>query len=214
MKTLSPRDREILRALIFHVGAFTARQLISHWWPQTAAGRKNGARRIRLLCERKLIVTKTLHVKAIRGVQLIGVGGPGLSQANPAVLSKESTRRWDLPIRRASVVIASERARQIFGGLPRRSFHALHSLNHCLGVSQMYLELLRNRPDLVSRWIGEHEFDAPAFREAQPDALIASPSGEPERAFEFGAAYSTTRYQRLQQMLEEKQLPYEIYGAA
>jgi hypothetical protein len=166
-----------------------------------------------LLAESDLIQWKPLHVKALAGVELIGRGGPGLPPVDPMLLSRECKRRWELPVKRAAVVTASDRARRIFGGPSRRSAHSLHHLNHALAVSQTYLAFLKHRPELATHWVGEDEFEAPAFCEAQPDALILDAAGDPQLALEFGSDYGTDRYRRLQETLQEKSLPYEIFGA-
>lgn len=213
MTTLTNRDHEIIRALAHHVSALSEEQILWKWFPRTAAGRKNGQRRLRALTKGQILVRQVVHAKTIRQARLICDCPMHLPPPDFNALARESRGAWSLPVRPAVIYSATTRIRRLVGGAPAMKV-TLPSLSHTLGVSAVYIAILAQSPDLIDLWHGEHECISTGFREAQPDAFLKNKSGQTILAFEFAADYPPDRFRRLDTTLRSKQIPYLVYGAA
>lgn len=213
MIRLTLRDLEVVRALVHCVAIFTEAQILDAWWPRTAAGQKNGRRRLYALVRANILARQIVVAKRfdkVRGLHHILPTDPPPDFNSLARNSRES---WAIEQSPAAIYSATQRAADVFGGRARTGVFS-HTISHSLGVSAIYLTVRSLWPDMLQGWQGEHLCKSSEYREAQPDAFITDDEGQRVIAFEFAADYPPSRFKRLDDTLRSKQLPYMIFGAA
>lgn len=213
MIKLTPRDLEVLRALVLAVAIFTETQILDAWWPQTAAGRRNGRRRLRALVQANIFARQVVVAKRFGRVRELLHVLPSEAPPDFHSLARSSQESWDIEQRPVAIYSATSRAAAVFGGRARTGVFG-HTISHSLGVSAIYLTVRSLWPDMLTGWQGEHLCNPTEYREAQPDAFITDDKGQRVIAFEFAADYPPSRFKRLDDTLRSKQLPYVIFGAA
>lgn len=213
MKTITERDREIINALVCCVSVFSEEQLLQTWWPNSAAGRKNGQRRLKALVAGHLLRRQVVIAKSVTRVQLLAHITPKSTLPDFSEIARASRETWAIEQRPITIYSATRRCRNYLGGISQMRLF-LHTISHSLGVSAIYLAARSLWPDLIGGWVGEHECKPTTFREAQPDAYLADAAEQKLLAFEFAADYPAERFKRLDSTLRSKQIPYVVFGAA
>ncbi len=113
---------------------------------------------------------------------------PGEASPDAAKVSYRLKARWTAPDRPLRVYFATRKAMQIWGGRAGRIRFPLQA-THDVHVTQMYLRVVAEQPELAERWIGEDAVET-EDRGKRTDALIVDPGGRTVCAMEFGGAYA------------------------
>jgi hypothetical protein len=128
-----------------------------------------------------------------------------------SALSWKLCKRWEVAPKPTTVYVASPKFVKRLGGVSTGTLHNLAAVSHDLHVSEVYLCLVRNSPNLARLWVGE-DVIAPT-REGQklPDAMLCNGQGEPALVIEFGGAYPPERLRAFHEDCKQRNLPYEIW---
>lgn len=210
---LTERDREIVGMLCCRVRIVSLSQIAKHWWTDAKQGLENARRRLSALENAGLL--KHVHVMARPLPKLTAPvvswkpGGPAPGFGS---IAWQLQSRWTSEPLKTRVYIATTRATNLFGGRAAGRIKQEFQATHDLGVCEMYLQLCKQRPEEVSRWIGEDALAPHRRGQKLPDAIIATSADErPELVLEFGGAYDKQRLIDFHADNEERKLPYEIW---
>jgi hypothetical protein len=126
--------------------------------------------------------------------------GFGSSRPNFGKLSTFLRTRKSLPARQLTVVWATRKTADIFGGAVPEINPA--QLAHCLRVTEIFLNVARKECHRSSHWLGEHVLAARGLSVGSyvPDAaFVERRSGALRivRAFEYGGQYGTERLEQI-----------------
>ncbi len=209
--TLSRRDIDIVRALTTRVRLLTVEQVAAGWWPGAREGREQAARRLRELCTVRLLEERPILAEPFIALsQPIVVWIPGDQEPDHHSTAWQLQRRWTETARQTLVFIATSFAADTLGGVAPR-LPTLGQETHDLHVSEVYLRLRRERPELADRWLGEEIVRPTRIDEKLPDALIVDAQGHPARVIEFGGRYDHKRVCAFHEDCAARGLPYELW---
>jgi hypothetical protein len=135
---LTPRDREILQALVQKVRLFSQRQIADHWWNGELP---NTRRRLKRLAERGLVERITVLARAIPVLKSPLVSWrPGDASPDFGSIAYHCQERWRRRPARPSVVwLATKGTSQSFGGTPGGQLKHPTQATHDLGVAAVWL---------------------------------------------------------------------------
>ena len=209
---LTARDQEIIRALTRRVRIMTLELVCSTWWQQTDAAQSTARRRMTQLVEADWVGCRRVPTRPLLNLsEPVWTWRPGATAPDPHAISWRLQRRWTQPARQRVVYFATRRANERFGGAARGRIKNLSQVTHDLHVTLVYLNLLRQTPELALCWIGEDEL-APERRHAKlPDAVLRDRQGHVFRVIEFGGAYSARRVLSFHNDCAQRGLPYELW---
>ena len=210
---LTARDLEIVRTLSLKVRIFSLRQLASSWWKPTKVGQDNARRRLLAVCDAGLLECTEVMARPLPAIEApVVTWRPGEPEPDLGSASWLLQSRWTEPPRQTTVYLATKKGANRYGA-PRRG-ELKHSLQatHDLGVSEVYLQLLRADPDAASEWVGEDTFASRRRGQKLPDAMLVPASGEePRMVIEFGGAYARHRLESLHRDCQARDLPYQVW---
>lgn len=209
---LTERDSEILEVLATRVRCLSVRQVAAYWWSAGAEGHRNACARLR-----KLTQAGWLHSDAVLARPLptlhapLAVWAPEDPCPNFATLSYALKSRFISPVANTPIVFAARLAASRFGGNPGRAPRRAEA-THDLGLAQVFLKLLRERPNRAKRWIAESELARGGSNAARkiPDAMIRSRGGQ-ETAIEFGGEYSKAKLTAFHEDCAARERGYELW---
>lgn len=211
--TLTDRDRDIVLTLCSKVRIIALDQVANTWWAGSARATENARRRLSQLVEGGLL--KSASVMAVPLPELMRpvlVWRPSDAKPDFGAAAWQLQSRWKSSAKSTRMYLATTRATRIFGGSAPGRIKQEFQATHDLGVTEMFLLVRRQRPELVVKWIGEDVL-AP-YRRGQklPDAVIAEqPDTRPELVLEFGGAYDKPRLFDFHCDCEQRGLPYEVW---
>lgn len=206
------REHDLTAALAWHVRLFSFEQIVRTWWPNSRSAKKNAGRRLKELCQRRLITRLEVQARPLLPLYKPLVSWcPGKSPCDFSALSWQLEKRWQLAPVQTSVFVANSYLVNRLGGVATGSLHNLAAISHDLHVSEVYLCLYRNTPELARLWVGEDMLAPTRERQKLPDAILYDPQGKPQLVIEFGGAYSTDRLKAFHEDCEQRNLPYEIW---
>lgn len=209
--TLTDRDADLLKALTTCVQLFTAEQISRSWWADRGASLTQARRRLRALCAGRL-----LEERPILAEPFLSLSEPiltwKLGDSAPAyhAIAWRLQSRWTETARETVVYLATDFAADTVGGVAAR-LPTLGQETHDLHVSEVYLRMRRERPQLAAFWLGEEIVRPTRIDEKLPDALIVDPQGNPVRVIEFGGRYDHKRVAAFHLDCESRGLPYELW---
>ena len=208
---LSERDIDIIRTLTTRVRLLTAAQVADCWWLGTRAGQDQAARRLRELCALQLLEERPILAEPLLELAApILNWGPGDEEPDHHAIAWRLQRRWVEATRETLVFIATSFAADTLGGVAAR-LPTLGQETHDLHVSEVYLRMRRERPELAAHWLGEEIVRPTRIHEKLPDALIVDAQGNPARVIEFGGRYDHKRVCAFHQDCAFRGLPYELW---
>ena len=190
--TPTPRDEQILAALCTRVRLFNLPQIAETWWADAADPAAAARRRLA-----KLAAVDLVNVVRAAAAPLPPLDGPVLSwcpgESDPdcgSAAHRLRTRWLAAGPRATDVYVAGKSAAGVYGGAAAGKLKTGYQATHDLGVSEMYLRLVRESPADAARWVGEDRL-APHYRGGKlPDAALADrPDAPPDLVLEFGGAY-------------------------
>ena len=210
----TPRDGAILAALCSRVRLFSLPQIAETWWPEAADPADAARRRLA-----KLAADDLVEVLRVAAAPLPPLDGPILSWApgepdpDCGAAAYRCQSRWAAAGPRATTVYAGTRtAAGVYGGSAAGKLKTGYHATHDIGVSEIYLRLLRDDPESAARWVGEDRL-APYRRGRKlPDAVLAGRAdATPELVLEFGGAYDKRRVAAFHRECADRRLPYEVW---
>jgi hypothetical protein len=209
----SPRDEAILHALSRKVRLLSLAQIARHWWSHVKAPEDAARRRLRELELAGWIVCVQPQARRLPPIIAPVVGWSPKQQAPDfSDIAQRLQCRWQGETVRVRAYVLGPTADRHFGVSRRGRLKYDFQATHDLGVSEMYLNLLGQRPADAERWLGEDELAPYRQHEKLPDAVLAdSPQARPELVLEFGGAYDARRVQQFHEDCAEQLLPYEIW---
>jgi len=210
---LTDRDLDILRFLTLRVRIAAHTQIARTWWPRVSNAADVARRRIDRLCFVELMQAQ--EVTAMRPPLLwqpLCAWAPGEVPPNLGrvawLLHKRAGGRCVGQI----AYYATARAARRFAGARSGRIAQPFQVAHDLGVTEMYLAVLRTRPELALRWIDEDRLAPHRRHQKLPDAIIAvDPSAPPQLVLEYGGDYGKQRLLDFHEDNRERGLPYEIW---
>lgn len=210
---LQARDTEIVRTLCLNVRLISVSQAAETWWEPTEAGQGNARRRLRRLAESGLVALTTVIAHPVSALLAPVVSwSPGDPEPNCGAVAWQLQRRWRDPVRSTTTYLATRRAASLFGGRANGKLKHRYQATHDLGVTAIYLQLKRTRPDLAEHWIGEDLLAPYRRKQKLPDAVVADhPGTTPSLVLEFGGAYDKQRVKDFHHDCERRALAYEIW---
>lgn len=208
---LTTRDHQILDAIATRVRLLSLEQIRFAWWAESKIEVGERLARKRLLeLERNGFVEKIpVLARALPDItKPVCTWHPGGPTPNFGAISYQLQSRWTETPRQRSVYVIASKGAGLFGVSAKKRVRSDYQCTHDLGTSQVYVQYLRDSPELATRWIGE---DLLAGTGA-PDAVLAeSLQSEPERIIEFGGAYDTQKIRRFFQKYETSTALIEIW---
>ena len=213
MPQIQTRDQEVLSALSRRVRLFSLAQIASFWWGEGEVALANARRRLAKLTDAQLLSRFQVLAIALPSLaEPVSDWRPGQPEPEFGAVAWKLQNRWQQPSRKTTVYVATARASGIYGGRARGELKHELQATHDLGVSAMYLALLRKDPALADFWVGEDMIRLFRLGQKIPDAAIAdSPRSHPKLILEFGGAYDVRRLRRFHADCAKKETPYEIW---
>ena len=188
-------------------------QVAKHWWSEAKHGLENARRRLSTLVETGLLQQARVMARPLPEMTApVSRWKPG--DAVPAFggITWQLQSRWRQEPRQTRIYFATTRATNLFGGRAPGRIKQEFQATHDLGVSEMYLLLRRDRPEIALHWIGEDVLAPHRRGQKLPDAVIARGAElRPELVLEFGGACGKARLVDFHADSEERKLPYEIW---
>ena len=206
----TPRDEAILRTLTHRVRMLSLEQIARTWWSDSDASRETARRRLRHLASAGLLERVEILTHPI-----LALDGPlffwteGGEPPDSGALSYRLKVRWTESPEATSVYLATRRAANEFGGFGG-PIKARYQATHDLHVSEVFLRLTEDHPEVESFWTAEEQL--PNRRnDFNPDAEIRDPTGATTLVVEFGGAYEVDRVEHIHASCEGRGVPYQIW---
>lgn len=190
---LETRDKALIRALALDVRLATPDQVRRGWgWPPSDSGLRNCRERLRKLVDAGLLraanvpSTPLLDLKEPVVVWEPGDPSPDFDAASHALKS-----RWgDLEERPTPVYMASPKGASVYGGKGRQGYTKLDQATHDLHVTELYIRIREDSPELAGEWVGEDIISGELRKyEKLADAEIRDHQGTTVLYLEFGGRY-------------------------
>lgn len=190
---LQERDQNLVRALALDVRLATPDQVRRGWgWPPSDSGLRNCRQRLRKLVDAGLLratmvpSTPMLDLKEPVVVWEPGDPTPDFDAASHALKS-----RWadleEVPMR---VYMTTPQGASAFGGKGRIGYSKLAQATHDLHVTELYIRIREESPDLAGDWVGEDIIAGELKKyEKLADAEIRDDQGTTVLYLEFGGRY-------------------------
>lgn len=204
------RKKLILDLLGYRCRVISFQQLLS-LGPASKANRRNLRRLLSQLQRQRLI--KRLAVLARMPEALIGplaTWQPGESEPDFDAIQYQAQKRLVKSVEGVTVFVGTDRLANALGGSCGGKFNH-HSVSHDLGVTEVFLSLIRTDPNLALAWQGE-DLVAPSRKgQKLPDAILFAASGQPSLVIEFIGDYPVERIRAFHSDCAARNLPYEVY---
>ena len=207
---VTDRDEEILHALSTKVRLLSLRQTTEHWFDGDVS---NTRRRMRRLTEADFVKRMSVTAKPLPVLSGPVISWqPGDASPNFGKASYWFRNRWTgRPVRQCSSFIATRHAAQMFGGRVAGDLKHPMQATHDLGVTQVWLQLDKAKPEWADDWVGEDLMAHTRRGEKLPDAFLVDGNGQVTRVIEFGGAYDEQRVREFHLDCEDRRLSYQIW---
>jgi len=215
--TLTERDDALIRALLGKIRIVSFDQVARAWWPESESGRTNAKRRLHELIEEKLLVRERAFARPMLTLsEPIFLWKPGKTGPDYEKLSYQLQSRWtsqsgSTEPRAVTVYFASHRAAHVLGGHAVGRIKNPSQVTHDLHLSELYLKILREDPNLAKAWAGEEVIAPTRVHQKLPDAILLDSKGLPRLVMEFGGAYPPDRVKAFHEDCEMRGLPYDMW---
>lgn len=207
---LTPRDRQILTALVLFLRLFLQRQIAEHWYDGDLA---NTRRSLRRLADAGLVERRTVFARPLPPL-LAPLADWRVGQPAPdaGAIAYRCQQRWQgRPPRPSTAWIATGQAAQLFGGVRRGELKQPTQVTHDLGVAAVWLRLREIAPHWAATWRGEDLLASTRRGQKLPDAFLVDEGGRVVCVIEFGGSYDASRVQAFHDDCASRGLPYQLW---
>ena len=210
---LTDRDKLILEALCQKIRIATLDQFAKTWWSECKESVSLARKRLSKLAEcdfvgRERVIAAKLPVLNTAVAQW----QPGEKRPDCGAIAWKLQSSWIHAPKATNVYFAGPAALQIFGGKRGKKLKATFQATHDLGVTQMYLHLVKTQPATSELWVGEDILAADRRKQKLPDAALVDPENTLiKTVLEFGGDYDKRRVIAFHNDCEQRKLPYEIW---
>ena len=143
---LASRDEEILHTLARKVRLFTLDQLVGHWWTPSPSGTANARKRLRQMLDAGLLDRHRVNARPLPTLsEPVVTWSSGEPVPDFGAVAWQLQNRWEKPPVATTVYLATRRTANLYGGKNRGRLKHPHQATHDLGVSAVYLSLLKKR---------------------------------------------------------------------
>lgn len=208
---ITDRDRAILDSLVRRIRVLSVGQVARTWFEATRDPGRFATRRLRLLEQAGLIERYEELVRPELSFKTpLASWKPGRTEPAFSRLATQLASRWQQPVRRTPVLIATKAAGTKLGGhggrRPRRS-----EVSHDLSLAGLFLHLLETEPDVAATWTSEAGLRRLGFgaKTKLPDALVHRESRP--TVIELGGIYAASKLQEFHGFCQTHGLAYEIW---
>lgn len=208
--SLTPRDQEIIGALVLKVRLFSQRQIAETWWRGDVGNARRRLRRLQAaqFVERIEVLARTLADLS----QPLVVWRPGEPAPAFGHVAHGCQARWQRRLLRPSAAwIATARGAQLWGGAQRGQLKQPTQASHDLGVAAVWLHLRATSPAMAAAWRGEDSLAHTRRGEKLPDAFLVDGKEQPACLIEFGGAYDLARIREFHEDCAKRGLPYQLW---
>ena len=213
--SLTPRDAALLVALCSKIRLLSLPQIAAAWWPDAADAEATAGRRLRKLAAADLVRRDRVPAAPLPPLDAPVIAWrPGEPDPDCGAAAWTLQSRWEATggPRATAVFVAGKAAAKLYGGVSAGRLPAAFQATHDLGVSAMYLRLLRDDPAAADRWIGEDRLAPHRRGQKLPDAVLADdPAASPELVLEFGGAYDKRRVEAFHRDCARRGSAYEVW---
>lgn len=205
---LTERDLMILKALSLQVRLFGQRQLAESLWSGEIA---NARRRLRRFVELGLVKRKVALARPLpEMLSPVFQWMPGRAEPDVGQIAFQLQSRWRYQALRSTIVfVPTPTILNHFGG--RQKTLMSSQASHDLGVSEVWLWYLRNRPALAAAWRGEDLLIENEPGESLPDAVLVDANEQPVMLIEFGGDYNANRIATFHDAAAMRGIPYQVW---
>lgn len=167
-------------------------------------------RAIRKLVRQGALVRRDIVAASVDSVEILDEYTPGSSR-NWALTAAELACRWSkATVRPMTVFHASRRSISVLGGcMSQAGIGSFDMLTHDLGVTAVFLTLLRNSEFQRKQWIPEERVPD-QYGVAKPDAILIR-EADGCVLLEFAGLYRAERLERLGHLANMLRLPLQIW---
>ena len=209
---LRNRDKQIIITLSRKVRLLTHAQIAYGWWSLSLSGLKNSRRRLGQLVKAGWLVSSNVIADSIAISSAVATWSPGQLSLNFGTIAWQLQSRWTQNVRNEKVYVAAKFAANQFGGSSNGRVKKPKQATHDLGVSAVYLAMIKERPQDAEAWLGEDIYAGSRRGQVLPDAMLFDPdSTDPYLAIEFGGAYTKERLEEFHHDCQSRKLAYEIW---
>ena len=207
---LTERDDEIIQALCLRVKFFSQRQVMDHWFEGDAA---NARRRMKQLASIGLIDRVSLRARSLPVFSSPLISWvPGQAEPEFGKVAHACSSRWrKRHVQSCTAYLATERASQRYGGRMHGEVKREMQATHDLGVSQIWIQLDLQSPDLADAWRGEDVMAPSRKGQKLPDGFIVDSNGNTLSVIEFGGSYDESRIRDFHEDCFSRSLPYQLW---
>ncbi len=210
---LTKRDAELLTILCGSVRMASLDQIARACWGASKYHVTACRRRLARLTNHGMIAaTQAVILDVTMLHQPLMTWRPGDRMPNLAGVAWNLRRRWMAGYRPATIYYPTMAGTRRFGGVRSGRIKRPFQVAHDIGVTEMYLAVRRQRPRVLSLWIGEDQLAPYRRRQKLPDAILAtSPASKPLLILEFGGRYDKRRLIAFHEDAFQRGVPYEIW---
>ena len=202
------RDLDIVETLTRRVRVLSRRQIDAIWWPANSR-RRTSVRRLQRLVRAGLLNRTTIN--AIQGAPATAPllqWSPEQPGCGPVTIAEDPGFALSVP---TEVYSATRFAANLFGCNPLPP-PDVENINPGLGLSDVYLRYVLDRPVEAGFWrICDASF-AGKHHAARPAALVTPPDGRSTRAIGIVCPGNHSPAESLHDFCTSQSLPYEIWS--
>ena len=140
----------------------------------------------------------------------VAVWRPGNEEPKFGPVAYRLQKRWTKPLKLTTVLLASRKAANRFGGFGGKFKHRTQ-LTHDVHLAEIYLGYLKADGSIAERWLGEEIAEKAKPADKLPDATLVNGDGTANLIVEFGGSYDRRRVEKFHRFCERKSLPYELW---
>lgn len=206
------RDDEIIRTLTLKIHILTLSQIIKTWWKSSSTAKDKARKRMHCLKKAGLIKSERVLVYPMLPLERpVFVWSPGDIALDYGDISNKLKQRWTSTPQTATVYCATQKSVNQFGGYVNTRQKYRDKATHDLHVSELYLQLYCNMPEIAANWVGEDQLGSPSKNEILPDAALKDEQGKIQLIIEFAGAYNAKRVKKIHEYCAAGSLSYELW---
>lgn len=208
---LTDRDEDLLKTLTHRVHVATAEQIGRGWWSGCRKPEHAAHHRISTLQKMGLLERHRVNIHPLLQMEKPEASwSPGKPRPDLGAVAYRLRSRWTRSLELTTVVIASKKAANAFGGFGGKFKHRTQ-LTHDTHVTELYLRRVAMDATVRESWTGEEILGQDILGEKVPDALLRNNDGQADLVIDFGGSYDKRRVQQFHSYCEKIEVGYELW---